>query len=68
MSIFCFFQDELFTRTARLSRNKTEAVIVEKQYVSERSKYTFDLVWKGVHENRTKGVENKVDDTLIDWN
>ena len=23
-----------------------------------------DLVPKGVHENRTKGVENKVDDTL----
>ena len=27
--------------------------------------YTYiDLVPKGVHENRTKGVENKVDDTL----
>ena len=26
--------------------------------------YTCDLVPKGVHENRTKGVENKVDDTL----
>ena len=24
----------------------------------------YDLVPKGVHENRTKGVENKVDDTL----
>ena len=24
----------------------------------------IDLVPKGVHENRTKGVENKVDDTL----
>ena len=23
-----------------------------------------DLVPKGVHENKTKGVENKVDDTL----
>ena len=27
-------------------------------------KYIYDLVPKGVHENRTKGVENKVDDTL----
>ena len=26
--------------------------------------HIFDLVPKGVHENRTKGVENKVDDTL----
>ena len=26
--------------------------------------YIYDLVPKGVHENRTKGVENKVDDTL----
>ena len=26
--------------------------------------HTYDLVPKGVHENRTKGVENKVDDTL----
>ena len=25
---------------------------------------TYDFVPKGVHENRTKGVENKVDDTL----
>ena len=24
----------------------------------------YDLVPKGVHENRTKGIENKVDDTL----
>ena len=24
----------------------------------------LDLVPKGVHENRAKGVENKVDDTL----
>ena len=24
----------------------------------------YDLVPKGVHQNRTKGVENKVDDTL----
>ena len=24
----------------------------------------YHLVPKGVHENRTKGVENKVDDTL----
>ena len=34
--------------------------------------YIYDLVPKGVHENRTKGVENKVDDTLklvvfLDW-
>ena len=28
------------------------------------NKSTYDLVPKGVHENRTKGVENKVDDTL----
>ena len=28
------------------------------------SKQYSDLVPKGVHENRTKGVENKVDDTL----
>ena len=28
------------------------------------SKLVYDLVPKGVHENRTKGVENKVDDTL----
>ena len=27
-------------------------------------KYIYDLVPKGVHENRTKEVENKVDDTL----
>ena len=32
----------------------------------------YDLVPKGVHENRTNGVENKVDDTLklvvfLDW-
>ena len=27
-------------------------------------KFVYDLVPKGVHENRTKGVENKVDDTL----
>ena len=26
--------------------------------------YIIDLVPKGVHENRTKGVESKVDDTL----
>ena len=26
--------------------------------------YIYDLVPKGVHENRTEGVENKVDDTL----
>ena len=26
--------------------------------------YIYDLVPKGVHENRTKEVENKVDDTL----
>ena len=26
--------------------------------------HLYDLVPKGVHENRTKGVENKVDDTL----
>ena len=26
--------------------------------------FIYDLVPKGVHENRTKGVENKVDDTL----
>ena len=26
--------------------------------------YIYDLVPKGVHENRTKGVDNKVDDTL----
>ena len=26
--------------------------------------FAYDLVPKGVHENRTKGVENKVDDTL----
>ena len=26
--------------------------------------YIYDLVPNGVHENRTKGVENKVDDTL----
>ena len=26
--------------------------------------YIYDLVPKGVHENRTKGVESKVDDTL----
>ena len=25
------------------------------------SKLVYDLVPKGVHENRTKGVENKVD-------
>ena len=34
--------------------------------------HVYDLVPKGVHENRTKGVENKVDDTLklvvfLDW-
>ena len=34
--------------------------------------FGHDLVPKGVHENRTKGVENKVDDTLklvvfLDW-
>ena len=34
--------------------------------------FIYDLVPKGVHENRTKGVENKVDDTLklvvfLDW-
>ena len=26
--------------------------------------HIYDLVPKGVHENRTKGVENKVDDTV----
>ena len=26
--------------------------------------YIYDLVLQGVHENRTKGVENKVDDTF----
>ena len=26
--------------------------------------FTHDIVPKGVHENRTKGVENKSDDTL----
>ena len=26
--------------------------------------HSYDLVPKGVHENRTKGVENKVGDTL----
>ena len=26
--------------------------------------YIYDLVPKGVHENRTKEVENKVDETL----
>ena len=26
--------------------------------------YIYDLVPKGLHENRTKGIENKVDDTL----
>ena len=31
---------------------------------SQQNKLLFDLVPKGVHENRTKGVENKVDDTL----
>ena len=31
----------------------------ERDYI-----YIYDLVPKGVHENRTKGVENKVDDTL----
>ena len=30
--------------------------------VLKKSEYNF--VPKGVHENRTKGVENKVDDTL----
>ena len=30
----------------------------------ELGAYIYDLVPKGVHENRTKGVENKVDDTL----
>ena len=30
--------------------------------IKPRSKY--DLVPKDVHENRTKGVENKVDDTV----
>ena len=31
----------------------------------EKYRYIYnDLVPKGVHENRTKGVENKVDDTL----
>ena len=26
--------------------------------------YIYDLVPESVHENRTKGVENKIDDTL----
>ena len=26
--------------------------------------YIYELVPKGVHENKTKGAENKVDDTL----
>ena len=41
-------------------------------YVCMYIYYIYDLVPKGVHENRTKGVENKVDDTLklvvfLDW-
>ena len=37
---------------------------IEMENVIPKNKYVYDLVPKGVHENRTKGVENKVDDTL----
>ncbi len=33
-------------------------------YINNDNYTNNDLVPKGVHENRTKGVENKVDDTL----
>ena len=34
------------------------------QFRPALKKNPYDLVPKGVHENRTKEVENKVDDTL----
>jgi len=35
-----------------------------KKATTKKAQVLYDLVPKGVHENRTKGVENKVDDTL----
>ena len=45
---------------------------MNKPKFATESECNHDLVPKGVHENRTKGVENKVDDTLklvvfLDW-
>ena len=40
-------------------------LLVLGQYFSDELRsFIHDLVPKGVRENRTKGVENKVDDTL----
>ena len=45
-----------------LSKSERGLNNFERYYVSD--KYINDLEPKGVHENRTKEVENKVDDTL----
>ena len=37
---------------------------LDHDLLSQAHIYIYDLVPKGVHENRTKVVENKVDDTL----
>ena len=53
LSSFCFFFSYIFV-----------FVFGQRSYRQKKPEYIYDLVRKGVHENRTKGVENKVDDTL----
>ncbi len=62
---------EIQTGNFAVSRHpkKTKNIQMRTFLTWEKSKpvgyiYIYDLVPKGVHENRTKGVENKVDDTL----
>ena len=38
--------------------------MAQNMYAIHSVTYIYDLVPKGVYESRTKGVENKVDDTL----
>ena len=52
-------------QTSWLSSTSTLPVWRSVSFCKNNSSiYIYDSVPKGVHENRTKGVENKVDDTL----
>ena len=54
---------EVTSRKASLAK-AVSVISWTSAYNTHTHRYTYDLVPKGLHENRIKGVENKVDDTL----
>ena len=67
----CFYQCTLFVAPVIFSEEIISESINARSFLLHvvlnfacTYNYIYDFVPKGVHENRTKGVENKVDDTL----